>query len=613
MNRIIFTCVVLATGISTKISAQRGELTAIDSLSKIVNNPKIPSKEKIKPMTEISRMYIELGDSLNSEKFLNQARTLAKKQKDSGYMIYVLNRRLSNTMKSYPRDITKLYKVIDSIYTAISKTTDIEAQVWGYIYISFAKNENDFKYDFSDSFKALLIVRQLPDRLPEKQTLLFNIYRILAVRNTTNETITPAKKYLDEMWRAAEKTGNKDNICATMYTKLYLMAFALDTPKDEKLIMQNFEHLEQFITQNRNNILMIHYIYSINLLYQIYSAYPNARYEKLLQPHLENCRQIETKNLIAKCTLIDIEYLNEYNRKNYTKAVELLKKLIDLYRFVRPYQIDLVYKNLFELYMQTGQYQQAAEAMNESMKYYKERVNMQIEEQRQLAEVKFEMEKIKLEAAKKQAELSRAQTRNVLYSMVALFGICLSAFVFILFKRRNQRLKLEREYAEQQTKLKEYEKEIVQKQLVAANLQMLKKNETLEKITQQTDDKKVQKLVHTDFRNDKTYTDFEKMFNDIHPDFFEFLKAKAAPNNLTNLDLRYCAYIYLNKGNKEISNELNVSNNTVVSNKKKLRKKLNLEKQSDFKYFFSRFTPPPPPLTDFNNNHNFLTFRKEDH
>ncbi|MDR2205231.1 MAG: LuxR C-terminal-related transcriptional regulator [Flavobacteriaceae bacterium] len=48
----------------------------------------------------------------------------------------------------------------------------------------------------------------------------------------------------------------------------------------------------------------------------------------------------------------------------------------------------------------------------------------------------------------------------------------------------------------------------------------------------------------------------------------------------------------MKKNNKEISNELNVSYNTVVSNKRDLKRKLHLDKQSDFQDLFNLFTSP---------------------
>ncbi|MDR2204757.1 MAG: hypothetical protein LBE36_01170 [Flavobacteriaceae bacterium] len=580
MNRTILTCFAIsAISISTKISAQRGELIAIDSLSKVINNPKISQREKIKPMTELSLIYADEGDSLKARKLLNQARILARKEKDSKYMIYVLNWELMNILDIYPRNITKTYKIIDSVYVAISKTTDLEAQASGYDCIGYMKSVTDLKYNFDDCFTAISLTEKLPESSQEKYVLLFNIYKTLFADNMSKGKTANTEKYLNEMYRAAEKTGNKNNICIALYAKLY---FTVHLLKDEKTATQNFESLERYISQNRNRLSSLTYGNSVVELYSLYLTYPNAHYKEMLKPHVENCKKITGKNRKTQRMLFSINLFETYERKDYAKTIELCKKQIEIDKNANPNFVSNGYSDLSGVYTEIGQHQQATEAMAESLKYYKQSVNEQIEEQRQLAEVKFETEK-------KEAAL---KAKILLYLIISISLTGFLIFSIILFNRRNKRLKLEKEYAQQQTKLKEYEKETAQKRLVAANLQMLKKNETLEKITKKSADEEAQKLIREDFLNDKFYTDFEKIFEGIHPQFFEFLREKAAPNNLTNLDLRYCAYIYLQKGNKEISNELNVSYYTVVSNKKDLKRKLHLDKNSNFKDLFSLFTHP---------------------
>jgi DNA-binding CsgD family transcriptional regulator len=113
----------------------------------------------------------------------------------------------------------------------------------------------------------------------------------------------------------------------------------------------------------------------------------------------------------------------------------------------------------------------------------------------------------------------------------------------------------------------------------------MKKNETLEKITQKTADPEVRKLVKNEYATDKTYADFNKTFGEIHPGFFEALKRKAAPERLTRLELRYCTYIYLQKSNKEIAGDLNVHYGTVKSHKNSLKKKLKIDRNTDFEDF----------------------------
>jgi DNA-binding CsgD family transcriptional regulator len=584
MNRTIFTCIaVSAIGIFTKISAQAGNLIAIDSLSQIINNPKISRQEKIKPMAELSLIYADESDSLKAKKLLNQARTFAEKEKDSKYMIYIFSRELTNIIDAYPRNITGAYKIIDSVYAAISKTKDREAQAWGYYSIGYTKNALNSEYDYDDFFEALHIAEKLPEKSHEKHRLMVSVYSNLYTRNKIREKTDHTEEYLNLMCDAAEKSGKKNLICYAMNVKLSYIAFRKNPPEDKNIILQNAERLEEYISKNRNNINLAWYGRAITVLKNIYSQYPDARYQELMAQHIENFRNNakNSHNYNIKRILFSLDFLDASERKDDAKKITLCKEMIRLDKIMRPELISGDYETLYELYLETEQYQQAAEAMSESLKYYKELVNAQTEEHRQLAEVKFETEK-------KEAAL---KARSVLYLVIGFSVIGFLISLVIIFKRRNLRLKLDKENAEQKAKLKEYERKMMEKRLVSTNLQILKKNETLEKITKKSTDKETQKLIREDVLNDKSYSDFEKIFGGIHPDFFEFLKEKAAPNKLTNLDLRYCAYIYLQKSNKDISNELNVSYQTAATNKKKLKKKLHLDKQSDFMDLFGLFMP----------------------
>ncbi|MDR2145441.1 MAG: LuxR C-terminal-related transcriptional regulator [Tannerella sp.] len=592
MYKLIFICLLFTAGVLMEIFAQNGEQIAMDSLSRIVNSPKIEQREKIKPMVELSLVFADEGDSLKAKELLNQARTLARKQKDSKYMVYVLNSELKNILDIYPRNITKIYKIIDSVYVAISKTADLEAQASGYDCIGYMKSITDLKYNFDDCFTAISLTEKLPESSPEKYVLLFNVYKTLFAENMRKGKTANTEKYLNEMYRTAEKTGNENNICLAINAKMY---FTIHSPKDEKQITQNFESLERYISQNKTRLSSLNYLNSVTMLWVLYLTYPNIHYKELLKPHIEHCKKISGNNPKTKRMLLVLNFYDAYERKDYAKAIELCKEQVQIDKIANPNLVSNRYQDLFIVYTEAGQYQQASEAMAESMKYYKQSMNEQVEEQRQLAEVKFETEK-------KENALKLAQIRIVFLLVVAVLVIC---FLIVYFTKRHARIKLQKENAEQQranaelqkenaeqqAKLMKYEKELTQKKLVASNMQIMKKNKTLEQITEKTNDREIKKLIKTDRASDKTYADYNRVFGEIHPEFFEFLQKRAAPKRLTTLELRYCAYIYMRKSNQELSEELNVSYNTVLSHKGTLKKRLKVDRKMSLDDFIQSFHP----------------------
>ncbi|UII26694.1 hypothetical protein LVD15_25935 [Fulvivirga maritima] len=76
---------------------------------------------------------------------------------------------------------------------------------------------------------------------------------------------------------------------------------------------------------------------------------------------------------------------------------------------------------------------------------------------------------------------------------------------------------------------------------------------------------------------------FESNFEKVHHDFFANLKAKYP--DLTQRELRLCAFIKMNLTNKEISPLLNISVRGVETARYRIRKKLHLEHDSNFTEF----------------------------
>jgi tetratricopeptide (TPR) repeat protein len=68
-------------------------------------------------------------------------------------------------------------------------------------------------------------------------------------------------------------------------------------------------------------------------------------------------------------------------------------------------------------------------------------------------------------------------------------------------------------------------------------------------------------------------------FEKVHPNFFKHLN--SLNKNLTQNDLRHCAYMKLNLSTKEIAWILNIDANSVRTNRYRIKKKLGLEESTD--------------------------------
>jgi tetratricopeptide (TPR) repeat protein/DNA-binding CsgD family transcriptional regulator len=81
---------------------------------------------------------------------------------------------------------------------------------------------------------------------------------------------------------------------------------------------------------------------------------------------------------------------------------------------------------------------------------------------------------------------------------------------------------------------------------------------------------------------------YKLQFEQVHPNFFEILQKKFP--KLTNNDLRICAYIQMNLGNKEIANMLHVTAGSLKVNFNRLKKKLQLNTEDNLKNFVKDIT-----------------------
>ncbi|MFW5544667.1 MAG: helix-turn-helix transcriptional regulator, partial [Prevotella sp.] len=84
----------------------------------------------------------------------------------------------------------------------------------------------------------------------------------------------------------------------------------------------------------------------------------------------------------------------------------------------------------------------------------------------------------------------------------------------------------------------------------------------------------VNNAIKSSLQNDDEWSRFKFHFDAVHPGFF--VKLKEMCQDLTENDLRLCAYISIGLRAKEIAEMLNVTPDSVNTNRYRLRKKLRL-------------------------------------
>lgn len=128
------------------------------------------------------------------------------------------------------------------------------------------------------------------------------------------------------------------------------------------------------------------------------------------------------------------------------------------------------------------------------------------------------------------------------------------------------------------------------KELTTNSMQLITKNDILVNISSITEAFHKKKAVSDDcytqlksilkenLDQERDWEHFKRMFEEVHKDFFKNIKAGCP--EITENELRLCAYLKINLQNKEIAKILNVTPDSLKTLRCRIRKKLNLQKET---------------------------------
>lgn len=136
------------------------------------------------------------------------------------------------------------------------------------------------------------------------------------------------------------------------------------------------------------------------------------------------------------------------------------------------------------------------------------------------------------------------------------------------------------------------QKEQLQKELMAGVLQVEHKNELLRSLKEKlkanlengAQEKLLERIINEEIRVDEDFGHVKLELTDIHPEFFALLQDKAV-EKLSQLDLKYCAYMYMKLSSKQIALLLHVEPKSVRMAKYRIKQKLGLTKEEELDDF----------------------------
>lgn len=324
--------------------------------------------------------------------------------------------------------------------------------------------------------------------------------------------------------------------------------------------------------------------------------------------------QKATENLIeagsSRIVRVGAEYLSFlYNNKEYNKGAEVLRKI----EAVNKYETaNIEDKMMYELaradiYNRTGNekaailgYKNAIFIMDTLRATDTKRA---VTETQAKFQTELQREKnIALTAKNKALE----QVVDIEKKFIFLYvTISIAVLIIILALLRTARLKTKLQLEE--IKRVETEKDLIlqqsehehelytaqkaiieekQRELTSSALRMANYQDNINQIIEQCENKKLKnaddvkkELMHLSKQKDY-WKQFETRFNSLHPEFSNKLTHKFP--KLTKNDLEFCSLLKLNLSNKEIASLLQISHESAITKKYRIKKKMEINDDSEF-------------------------------
>nr|WP_299173429.1 tetratricopeptide repeat protein [uncultured Allomuricauda sp.] len=212
------------------------------------------------------------------------------------------------------------------------------------------------------------------------------------------------------------------------------------------------------------------------------------------------------------------------------------------------------------------------------------------ETEKKEAEIALQEEEINtLNEKAKVDKLTKGLYAGGMASALALFG--LSVFGY------RQRIKKNRIAREKQEEIYKQEIEHKKKELTSQTLHLVQKNtfiqelkENLENLKNSPEKFKVEfrrivMLLKKQNASDKDWEVFKSYFSEVHNDFDQ--KLKTLYPDISEKEIRLAAFLRMNLTTKEIAATLNVLPDSILKSKYRLKKKLELDRETDLSSFLN--------------------------
>ena len=352
-----------------------------------------------------------------------------------------------------------------------------------------------------------------------------------------------------------------------------------------------------------------------NKLQEIIKFYDLEK-EKVNQNNLQNSLLTRNYGLSFMTVGAFFQSIKKYDKaiKNLTRSREILKSF--------PVEVNQIGSRLSECYLAINEIDIAEEIALKNLKYRnlsdkEKRYNYQVLEKvykkkknnEALLNIKDSLiliatgasnskifkklndleSQILLSESARALNESKIQYNTYLYiliigTVILFFSLVTIRISYNYQKEKGTRLELENEKV--LVELNQKNRELVSKTnfIIQRNdyLKNLQKKIKVSQKEEATSSEMISKELNRVINSEKSYEEFDKMFVNVYPDFYKRLNQIC---KLSQTDLRLASYIKMNHTNNEIADISGISIRTVESQRYRLTKKLNLDKNQDLNSF----------------------------
>ncbi len=293
-------------------------------------------------------------------------------------------------------------------------------------------------------------------------------------------------------------------------------------------------------------------------------------------------------------------YIEE--KHDIDKALEHFKIAQVIWEENEYHVLSLVYENISYVYRQMGILDSALLYLDKASEVRRLYQNSQqiMESNRQHITATLEVSEKKLALANAENELKNK--RLIATFITAVSMVIVGVLLFFFFKQKRKLMKQEAKglimRLEKEQELKQVHAELLEnklREITSYSLLLSNKDKILNQIKDINDlragkdvseaeiKKRIDILIKNNLTTNEHWNDFLVHFTKVNPDFFKLLQEKFP--DITQNDLKLCAYIRMGMSTKQIAQILSISHRSVDMHKYRLKKKLNLSSEENLNNF----------------------------